>query len=265
MHIEKINIEYAHKSGFSSTLCDGIRHTKVLPYLSIVQAVEGSYDIRLDNGETYNTGNGGFFIAPSDVQQFIVHNMDSQSKKMVCRWIFLKIKINDIYNFDENFSFPTILQKSIKSEMNTIFDKLFCADNTFDEYICYHKIIKLLFSVSNEKVQIIPKPIERSLCYIKNNYGKKISVDDIAKEACLSSSHLFAVFKKELGVTPISYLNNYRISIAAELLQGTTKSINQISADVGINDPIYFSIIFKKHYQMSPSKFRELYNKSPSP
>lgn len=259
MHIEKINIEYAHKSGFSSTLCDGIRHTKVLPYLSIVQAVEGSYDIRLDNGTTYNTGNGGFFIAPSNVQQCIVHNSDSSSKKMVCRWVFMKIKINDIYNFDEKFSFPIILPKNIKSEMNTVFDRLFCADNTFDEYICYHKIIKLLFSVSNETNQQLPQHIEQAMYYIKNNYNKKISVEDIAKESCLSASHLFAVFKQQLGISPISYLNNYRISIAAELLQGTTKSINQISTEVGINDPIYFSMIFKKHYQMSPSKYRELY------
>ena len=113
MHIEKVHIEYAHKSSFSSTQCDGVQHIKVLPFLSVVQAVEGSYDIQLDNGTTYNTGNGGFFIAPSNAQQRIVHNTDRSSKKMIYRWIFIKIKINDIYDFDEKFRFPTILPQSI--------------------------------------------------------------------------------------------------------------------------------------------------------
>ena len=259
MDISKIHIEYAQKSGFTSTSCDGVCHTKVLPYLSVVQAVEGSYDIQLDNGRTYNTGNGGFFIAPSNVHQRIIHNTDPASKKMICRWIFIKIKINDIYSFDEKFSFPTILPQKIKSEMNAVFERLFCADNPFDKYVCYYEIIKLLSLVANEKEKILPAYMEQALCYIKDNYSKKISIEDIAKQAHLSSSHLFAVFKKQMGVSPISFLNNYRMSIAAELLQGTTKSINQIALEVGIDDSIYFNKIFKKHYQMSPTEYRNCY------
>ena len=259
MDIAKIHIEYAHKSGFSSATCNGSCHTKVLPYLSVVQAVEGSYDIQLDNGKTYNTGNGGFFIAPANAQQRIVHNVSPTSKKMVCRWIFIKIKINDIYSFDEKFSFPTILPENIKSEMNAVFDRLFCADNTFDEYICYYEIIKLLSLVANEKEKILPAYMEQALCYIKDNYSKKISIEDIAKQAHLSSSHLFAVFKKQMSVSPISFLNNYRMSIAAELLQGTTKSISQIASEVGVDDSIYFNKMFKKHYQMSPTEYRNCY------
>ena len=259
MHIEKVHIEYAHKSGFSSATCNGSCHTKVLPYLSVVQAVEGSYDIQLDNGKTYNTGNGGFFIAPSNVQQRIVHNVNLTSKKMVCRWIFIKIKINDIYSFDEKFRFPTILPEKIKSDMNAVFDKLFCSDNAFDEYICYYKIVKLLSLVANEKEQLLPPYIEEALQYIKDNYREKISVEDIAAQVQLSSSHLFAVFKKQMGVSPISFLNSYRMSIAAEQLQGTTKSINQIASEVGIDDSIYFNKIFKKYYQMSPTEYRNCY------
>lgn len=259
MQIKKIGIEYASKSGFSSTTCNSMCHTKVLPYLSVVQAVEGSYDIQLDNGTTYSTGNGGFFIAPSNVQQRIVHNTDPASKKMICRWIFIKIKINDIYSFDEKFSFPTILPQNIKSEMNTIFDRLFCADNPFDEYVCYYEIIRLLSLVASEKEQRLPPYIAQALHYIKDNYSEKISVEDIAAQVQLSSSHLFAVFKKQMGVSPISFLNSYRMSIAAELLQGTAKSINQIASEVGVDDSIYFNKIFKKHYQMSPTEYRNCY------
>lgn len=259
MDIAKIHIEYAQKSGFSSATCNGSCHTKVLPYLSVVQAVEGSYDIQLENDVICNTGSGGFFIAPSNVQQRIVHNTDPASKKMICRWIFIKIKINDVYSFDEKFSFPTILPQNIKSEMNAVFDRLFCTINTFEEYICYYEIIKLLSLVAYEKEKILPAYMEQALCYIKDNYSKKISIEDIAKRIHLSSSHLFAVFKKQMGVSPISFLNSYRMSIAAELLQGTTKSIRQIASEVGIDDSIYFNKMFKKHYQMSPTEYRNCY------
>lgn len=259
MDIAKIHIEYAHKSGFSSATCNGSCHTKVLPYLSVVQAVEGSYDIQLDNDRTYNTGNGGFFIAPSNVHQRIIHNTDPTSKKITCRWVFIKIKINKIYSFDEKFGFPTILPQNIKSEMNTVFDELFCSNNAFDEYICYYKIVKLLSLVANEKEQRLSPYIEEALNYIKDNYREKISVENIAAQVQLSSSHLFAVFKKQIGVSPISFLNSYRMSIAAEQLQGTTKSINQIAAEVGIDDSIYFNKIFKKYYQMPPTEYRNCY------
>lgn len=259
MHIKKIHIEYVQKNGFSSDVCDGICHTKVLPYLSVVQAVEGSYDIQLDNGTTYSTERGGFFIAPSNVQQRIIHNADPASKKMVCRWVFIKIKINDVYNFDEKFSFPTILPKNINSEMNSVFNRLFSADNAFDEYVCYYEIIRLLSLAANEKEQPLSPYIEQVLRYIKDNYREKISVEDIAKHAHLSSSRLFAAFKKQMSVSPISFLNNYRMSIAAQLLQGTSKPVRQISEEVGIDDAIYFNKIFKKHYQMSPTEYRNCY------
>ena len=259
MQIEKVHIEYAGKGSFSSARFNGACHTKVLPYLSVVQAVEGSYDIQLDNGTTYNTGSSGFFIAPANVQQCIVHNEDPVSKKMNCRWVFLKIKINDIYNYDENFSFPTVLPPDRKSEMHAVFDRLFGSENAFDEYICYYEIVKLLSLVAVEKEEAFPFYIDQTLRYIKNNYNRKISVADLARQAHLSSSHLFAAFKKQMSVSPICFLNNYRMSVAAERLQGTGKAVNQIAAEVGIDDPIYFNKMFKKHYQMSPSKYRETY------
>ena len=71
MEISKLDLEYFYKSGFTSDSFDGIRHIKTLPYLSVVQATEGSYDIQLGNGAHFNTGDSGFFIAPSHIQQVI--------------------------------------------------------------------------------------------------------------------------------------------------------------------------------------------------
>jgi transcriptional regulator GlxA family with amidase domain len=84
-------------------------------------------------------------------------------------------------------------------------------------------------------------------------------VKNIAEGVNLSESHLFAVFKKEIGISPITYLNNYRLSVAADELIKTDKTVVEIADIVGIGDSVYFNKIFRKSYQMSPSKYREIY------
>ena len=260
MNLKKIELEYIEKKGFRSSSHNGIRHIKTLPYLSVVQAVEGNYDIQLSKGALYNTGNGGFFVAPSNIQQTITHNADQTSKNMVCRWVFLKIKLNDIYDFDDLYDFPVIIPEAYKNEMNLLFDRLFAADNLFDEYVCYYEIAKVLSLISTKKKRKISPYLNAVLNYIKNNYRKKITVRDVAENVNLSESHLFSVFKKEMGISPITYLNNYRLSIAADELIKTDKTITEISDMVGFRDAVYFNKLFRKAYQMSPSKYREVYN-----
>lgn len=259
MPIKKIDIEYISISGFSSFTSDGVKHTKVLPYLSVVQAVEGNYDICLGNDGTYNTGIGGFFIAPSGVQQTIIHNADKINGRMTCRWIFLKIKINDIFYLDDIYRFPTILPDRLKNEMNVIFNRVFKADNAVDRYICYYQIVKLLLSVGSEKENRVPSSIVSALTYIENHYMEKITVQDIAHRVNLSASYFFSVFKKQMGISPVAYLNNYRLSLAAELLLKTDATITEVANSVGISDAVYFNKMFKSAYQIPPSEYRKHY------
>ncbi len=262
MEIKKIELEYSEKNYVSSEFIEGLCHIKTLDCLSIVQAVEGNYDITLGNSETQNTGDGGFFIAPSNVNQHIVHHLNKQTKNMTCRWVFIKVKINDVYDFDGLYAFPVILDAEQKNAMNDMFDRLFKAQNKFDEYACYYEIIKMLFSVSKEKTVKNPFNIDAVLNHIKNNYKQKITISELAKIATLSESHFFNVFKKATGVSPIAYINNYRMSVAVKLLLNSDMSICEISDSVGICDCAYFNKAFKKAYQMSPTDYKKLYKNS---
>jgi len=256
--LKKIELEYIKKDGFSSSSINGVRHIKTLPYLSVVQAVEGNYDIQLIKGDIYNTGSGGFFVAPSNIQQTITHNADKTSKNMVCRWVFLKIKVNEIYSFDDLYVFPVIIPDIYKNEINSLFDRLFTTDDLFDEYVCCYEIVKILSLISKKKCKS-PPHLNSILNYIKGNYCNKITVRDIAESVNLSESRLFSVFKKEMGISPITYLNNYRLSVAADELINTDKTVIEIADLVGISDSVYFNKMFRRAYQMSPSKYRKTY------
>ncbi len=259
MDINRIDIEYVSKDQFDSLVMDKIRHIKTLPYLSVVQAVEGSYDIRLGDDKTYSTGSRGFFIAPSNIQQTITHNADRSSGRMICRWVFIKVKLNGLYIMDDIYDLPVILSEKYAREMDMIFEKLFSADDVFSEYACYYEIIKIISAVAVNKKDKVPSYIDSALSYIKENYANKITVCDIAQSVNLSESHFFSVFKKQTGVSPMAYLNGYRLSLAAELIVKTSKTISEISDLTGIRDPIYFNKLFRKAYQMSPSEYRKIF------
>ena len=175
--------------------------------------------------------------------------------------MFLKIKLNDLYLFENLYDLPVILPEEQKSELNCIFNSLFSSDNIFDDYIRYHEIIALLFKISREKSRVAPDYLTEALSYIKENYKKKISVEELASIANLSVSHFFTAFKKAFGLSPIAYLNSYRLSLAAEMILNSKLTITEIASSVGINDSVYFNKLFRKSYQMSPVSYRKIYKR----
>lgn len=256
MDIKSAEIKYFKKNGFYSAHNDNLRHIKVLPYLSIVQSVEGSYDITLGNGATMQTGEGGFFIAPSGVQQNIVHHANQKSGTMTCRWLFVDVEINKAYRLDTLYRFPIILEGYFKKKMNDLFDRLFSTEDFWDNYSCCYEILGLLLQGSEYSTNKINQGIQNSVEYIIRNHTQAISISDLAKIANMSESNFYAAFKKCIGSSPIAYLNHYRLTLAAELLKETTATISEIAYKSGINDPLYFSKLFKKTYGISPKEYR---------
>jgi len=257
MEIESVNIKYYNFSGFTSSTSDGAVHIKQLPYLSIVQSKIGSYGIKLDNGNEYYTGDGSLFIAPSHVTQKITHFADKEFNIFKARYVFLDVIINNMYHLDDIFDFPVVTDK----EYSAIFDKAFneyeASDNVCDKMCCLYNIIKHLLCISTEKDSYRNNAVYPVIEFIKNNYMKNISVCEMADVIKMSESNLYAVFKKATGHSPVKYLNEYRLSVACELLPHTDESIKSIAEKVGIPDQFYFSKLFKSKYSLSPQQYRK--------
>lgn len=93
--------------------------------------------------------------------------------------------------------------------------------------------------------------------YIESNYSKDISLDDLSRKMDLSPYYFSKLFKEEAGVTFMEYLTNLRIERAKELLRNSNLSMKEICSEVGYADPNYFSRIFKKNMDMTPTEYRE--------
>lgn len=96
-----------------------------------------------------------------------------------------------------------------------------------------------------------------SVCsYIRAHYSEPLTVEWLSAVAGLSPKYLIRIFKRVTGMTVITYITKTRLEIAVSLLEGTDKSISEISRSVGYGDPLYFSKVFKGELGISPSGYR---------
>ena len=84
----------------------------------------------------------------------------------------------------------------------------------------------------------------------------EISLDVVCAVIGVSNSYFSSIFKKEMGKSFISYLTDYRMDVAAELILNTDEKSYTIAERVGYQDANYFSYVFKKKFGVSPSKYR---------
>ncbi len=257
MQITSVDIKYFHYSGFSMNSNDGMIHIKSLPYLSIVQSKVGSYGIKLDEGNEYQTGEGNSFIAPSMVTQTITHFLNKNQNLFIARYLFLDVIINNKYRLDDVFDLPVILDENSNKIFDALFDEYESSECICDKMRCLYSFIKNLINISNEKHVFRNKEIYPLIEFIRTNYMKDITATEMANILKTSESNLYAVFKKTAGISPVKYLNNYRLSVASDLLVQTSDSVKNIAEKVGINDQFYFSKLFKAKYSESPQEYRK--------
>jgi two-component system response regulator YesN len=111
------------------------------------------------------------------------------------------------------------------------------------------------FTKENE-TELVPA-IRIAKSYIKENYQQEITLDTIAAIVNLSSVYFSILFKKEVGINFLDYLNRYRIEIAKEMLKDLKNNINDVAALSGFQDSRYFSKKFKQQMGITPSEYRK--------
>ncbi|MED1408013.1 MULTISPECIES: bifunctional transcriptional activator/DNA repair enzyme AdaA [Bacillus] len=93
--------------------------------------------------------------------------------------------------------------------------------------------------------------------YIQKHYFDALTLDLLAEMCHGSPYHLQRTFKKIVGISPIEYIQQFRITKATEYLSHTNKSIMEISTAVGIENPEYFATLFKKKTGFTPTEYRK--------
>jgi len=98
--------------------------------------------------------------------------------------------------------------------------------------------------------------VASAMALLCQQYQHNWTVGELATAVHLSSSRLAHLFRAQLGLSPMQYLERHRVERAKDLLRLTRQPINSVGTAVGYADADYFSRIFRRHCGQSPRQYR---------
>lgn len=162
-----------------------------------------------------------------------------------------------------------------KNEIFTLFQRLLLERNrqTIHSSLMISlelsQILVLLGQCWIQQAAVLPPVLERreqnrlvqdALLYLNSNFASPIRISELAVRLQVSQQYLARLFKAEVGMSPIRYLNRLRIEKAKEFMRTNAVNISEAALAVGFDNIYYFSRLFKQLEGMSPSAYRAWLN-----
>lgn len=248
----------------------------------VILCVDGAIDVNC-NGETFKLSkNDILFINSSqihslhiypftksitfvfDLNSCISQRLDTCDQKFILPLKNLEITITSGLTFQSgNVDRKEELVDIIKHIIDLETNRPYAYQITLKGYLFL--MMSILISTSpvnrykNQEYKNIVKNYESLktvLDYFDNNYKEKISIDELAKLIHMSTPYFCKYFKNFTGNTPVDYINMIRIENAVRLIKTSNKRIIDIAYEVGFQNFSYFSKVFKKNKNISPSEYR---------
>lgn len=212
-------------------------------------------------GRSYEISEGVFLYPPNNTHYYHSAN---QSGPLKIYWIhFSGYGISEIM-YKSELGDKNVLSTGKSTEIASIFKKIieemslrqhayegFAA--SLAEYLI--SLVSRLACRNIHEEPTIDKRIFPVLKYIHANFHKDMDLSMLAGMTNLSVSRFSSLFNDCMGVYPKVYITKYRIGKACEMIRNTDFSMCQISNFTGYNDPLYFSRIFKKYTDLSPTSY----------
>ena len=150
------------------------------------------------------------------------------------------------------------LDESAKSDILQI-SELLSNEDVFEAYSRFYRLLKMAFVSLKESDITFDKTLQTAVEYITDNFDKDFSVSELSKKCCVSESTLYHLFQRELGQTPVRFLNSIRINIAIENIENSSYSISTIARLAGFNSENHFRKVFVEFTGTTPLKYRRGY------
>lgn len=107
------------------------------------------------------------------------------------------------------------------------------------------------------RTQNMSDVVQRCMALIQTEYKNNLDLTYLSKACNVSVPYLSKRFNEALHISPIQYLNRYRIEVASSLLLRRHGRIEEVAHEVGFSDSNYFSRVFKKVSGFSPREYRQ--------
>ncbi|MGY4384504.1 AraC family transcriptional regulator of arabinose operon [Pedobacter sp. UYP24] len=240
---------------------DRIRKSGSNQYI-LIYCAEGAGKIHL-GGETFELYPNTYFIIPKNTP----HRYHSSAENpWSIYWLHYMGDLAEVLfeRFTENGK-PNVQGVPYEEQRLLLFDQIYALlEHGVSEKALEKMNLNLLHFVSSMIYHREANPAvynidltSKSITFMKSNLGKKLEIDDFAKQQCISVSHYSRLFKEKTGSSPINYFNQLKIQKACQHLYFTDKSIKEICVELGFDDQYYFSRLFSKIIGSSPSVYKK--------
>jgi AraC-like DNA-binding protein len=141
-----------------------------------------------------------------------------------------------------------------------------------DQIICFLQLLGMLHGITPRPESLSPSAISHAITesegirisniynYILQNYSESITLDDVAREACMTPQAFCRYFKKHTGHTFVSFLNSMRVNEACKkLTENKHESISVVAYKCGFTSITNFNRVFKSVMGNSPRGYLDSY------
>lgn len=113
------------------------------------------------------------------------------------------------------------------------------------------------FSTQLRNQMVTDDSLSTALTWLENNFQGKISVDDLAEQACMSPRNFARTFLRETGTTPARYIELIRLEHAVQIFEDANKPLAAIVMECGFSSTEHMRRAFYRHFGISPVEYRE--------
>ncbi|MFC7782958.1 helix-turn-helix domain-containing protein [Rossellomorea sp. GCM10028870] len=126
-----------------------------------------------------------------------------------------------------------------------------------NEHINTYTEIESLHAIRNSTREELYRRVSIAHDYIRSYFNQPIKLEEVAKVACLSPNHLLRTYSQIYGRTPHQHITVFRIQKAKQLLAELDHNMTDITFELGFQNPVSFSKMFKQHVGLSPKEYRK--------
>lgn len=234
----------------------------------LIYCISGHGHVVLNQTESITLLAGhAFLIPPHTIHKYF----SSEEAPWSILWVHFTLNHQDAQKFSLSFRSKRSVPIQSSSKINFVqrhFNDIIeyaRMDAELGPFVGMAQSLKLLLSdvfLIEDHYDKETRLFKKAHQYMMEHLNTTISLNDLATSLQISEVYVNKIFNHHANTSPIRYFITLKMDYAQQLLSMTAVSIKEVAHQLGYSDPYYFSRIFKKETDWSPSQYRKMTRES---